>query len=121
MIPGKPAEGVDDDDIEGRAARSSHVEQALQFRSAVVRAAHAGRDEFYSDIPAAGGTVGERLPPLVGDRQVRLGLPTCRDTKVESRAFRRLGLFRVEGGRHGVVFCFRFPQAAIHCGACESV
>jgi hypothetical protein len=68
MIPGKPTEGVNENDIERRAARSRHVEQALQLRAAVVRAAHAGFDEFYGDTPAARGAIGERLPPLVRDR-----------------------------------------------------
>ena len=70
MIPGKPAEGMDEYDIERRAASGCHVEQALQLRAAIVRAAQAGLDEFYGDIPPAGGAIGERLPPLVGDRQV---------------------------------------------------
>ena len=86
MIPGKPAEGMDENDIERRAARGCHVEQALQFRAAVVRAAHAGLDEFYGDIPAAGGAIGERLPPLVGDRQVGFRLPPGRDAEVQRGA-----------------------------------
>ena len=98
MIARKPAEGMDDNDIERRAARGRHVEQALQFRAAVVRAARAGLDEFDGDIPAAGGAIGERLPPLVRDRQVGFRLPPGRDAQVErgtlalsqpSLAFRR--------------------------------
>ena len=68
MIAREAAEGMDENDIERRAARGRHVEQALQLRAAVVRAAHAGLDEFYGDIPAARGAIGERLPPLIGDR-----------------------------------------------------
>ena len=62
---------MDEDDIERRAACGRHVEQALQSRAAVVRATRAGLDEFNGDIPAAGGAVGQHLPPLVGDRQDR--------------------------------------------------
>ena len=105
MIPGKPAEGMDENDIERRAAGGRHVEQALQFRAAVVRAAHAGLDEFYGDIPAARGAIGERLPPLIGDRQVRFGLPPGRDAEVQRGARGRFGRFGVEGGSHGVFFC----------------
>ena len=68
MIPRKPAEGMDENDIERRAAPGCHVEQALQFRAAVIRAAHTGLNEFNRNIPAASGAVGERLPPLVRDR-----------------------------------------------------
>ena len=68
MIPGKPAEGMHENDLERRAARGRYVEQALQFRAAIVRAAHAGLDEFYCNVPAARGAIGERLPPLVRDR-----------------------------------------------------
>ena len=110
---------MDEDDIERRAACSCHVEQALQFRAAIVRAAHAGLDEFYGDIPAAGGAIGERLPPLVGDRQVRFRLPPGRNAEVQRGTQGRFGLFRVKDGRHSVVFCFRFSQAAIHCGSYE--
>ena len=120
MIPGKAAEGMDENDIERRAARGRHVEKALQFRAAVVRAAQAGLDEFDGDIPAAGRAIGERLPPLVGDRQVGFRLPPGRDAEVQRGAQGRFGLFGLEGGGHGVVFCFRFPQAAVHCGACKS-
>ena len=107
--------------LKGGAARRRHVEQPLQFGTAVVRAAHAGLDEFYGDIPAAGGAVSERLTPLIGDRQVGFGLPAGRNAKVQRGARWRFGLFGFEHGRHGVVFCFRFPQAAVHCGASKSV
>ena len=68
MIAGEAAEGMDDDDLEGRAVRRRHIEQPLQFGAAIVRAARAGFDEFNGDIQAAGGTIGERLPTLVRDR-----------------------------------------------------
>ena len=82
IIPGKAAAGMNENDIQRRAARGRHVEQALQFRAAVVRAAHTGLDEFQGDIPAARGAIGERLPPLIKDRQVRFGLPPGRDAEV---------------------------------------
>ena len=68
MVAREAAEGMDKDDIERRAACSPHIEQALQFGTAVVRAARARLDEFYGDIPTAGGAISERLPPLIRDR-----------------------------------------------------
>lgn len=66
MIPGKPTEGMDDDNIEGCAASRCHIEQALRFRAAVVGAARTGFDEFNNGVPAARGAEGECLPPLWG-------------------------------------------------------
>jgi hypothetical protein len=83
MIPREPAEGMDYDDIEGgRAARRHHVEQPLQLGTAVVRAARARLDKFNRDFPAASGAISERLPPLIGDRQVGFGLPAGGDAEV---------------------------------------
>jgi hypothetical protein len=100
VIPGEPAEGMNKDDIERRIARGGQIEQTLQFRAAVVRSAHAGFDEFYSDVPAAGGAISERLPPLVRDRQVGFRLPPGRDAKVERGTQGRFGLFGFERDRH---------------------
>ena len=69
---------MDYDDIEGgRAARRHHVEQPLQLG-----AARARLDKFNRDFPAASGAISERLPPLIGDRQVGFGLPAGGDAEV---------------------------------------
>ena len=98
MVAGEAAEGMDDDDVEGRIAFRRRVEKALQLGAAVVRAAGPGLDEFNGDVPAAGGAIAKRLPPLVGDGKVAFGLPSRRDAQIQGRA-------SGGGGRFGRLFC----------------
>jgi hypothetical protein len=97
MVAGEAAEGMDDDDVEGRIACRRHVEKALQLGATVVRAAGSRLDEFDGDFPAAGGAVAKRLSPLVGDGEVAFGLPSRRDTQIEGRA--------TGGGCFSLFFC----------------
>lgn len=66
------------------------INHLLEGRTAIVGGAAAGLDIVLHDRPATRRVVTLDLAPLVGDRQVALGLPAGRDTKVGDDTGRRV-------------------------------
>lgn len=102
VIAREAAEGMDNYNVKRGAVGRHHIEHALQFGPAIIRATRAGLDKLDGDFPSARCAEFEGLTALVGDRQIGLCLPVRRDAHVESRAL-GLRLFRFFGGRvrHG--------------------
>jgi hypothetical protein len=79
MIARKASERMNDNDVERRRFGQGHVEQALEFRPAVIHAACVRLDELNRNIPTACGAEGEHLPPLIRNAEIGPGLPRGRD------------------------------------------
>ena len=75
MVAEEPAERVDDDDIEGSGLRRAGLHHPLELRTPIVRRRRARLDIGFDQFIAPSLAIGLALTPLVGDRDVMLGLP----------------------------------------------
>ena len=79
-------ERVHDDHVEGVLAVAGALDHLLELGPLVVGGRGAGLDVLGGEGPAALRHPGMGLRPLVGDRQVVLGLTACRDAQVDGDA-----------------------------------
>jgi hypothetical protein len=86
MVAEEAAEGVDDDDIEGRGFGGAGFDHALEFGAAVVGGGGAGFDKNFNELVAAREAISLALVFLVWDRNIMLGLAGGRDAQVEGGA-----------------------------------
>jgi hypothetical protein len=86
MVTEEAAEGVDDDDIEGRGFGGAGFDHALEFGAAVVGGGSAGFDESFDEVIAAREAVRLALAFLVGDGDVMFRLARGGDAQVQGGA-----------------------------------
>jgi hypothetical protein len=65
VIARETAEGMNDNDVEGRRFGGRHVEHSLKLRPAVIHTARSRFDELDRDIPTTRGAKGDHLPSLI--------------------------------------------------------
>src|SRR5207237_4431357 len=78
-----PRLAMDEQDIEGRRIDAARVHHRLKLRALVVSGACTGIDKLPDHIPAACVAVFSRLPDLVRNRDIVLGLPCCRNPCID--------------------------------------
>jgi hypothetical protein len=80
---------VHDDHVERVLAVTGTLNHLLEHGSSIVRGGGAGLDELCRHCVSMTAAPRFQLLSLVGDRQIMLSLPACRDTHIEGRP--RLG------------------------------
>jgi hypothetical protein len=86
MVAEEAAEGVDDDDIEGRGFGGAGFDHALEFRAAVIGGGGAGFDESFDELVAAREAICLALAFLVWDGDIMLSLACGRNAQIQGGA-----------------------------------